>query len=66
MHSEPEPARWIARFAPLIIPGATILDLAAGRGRHARWFLARGYPVSAVDRDLSGRRGRCRAGGSAQ
>ena len=54
MHTDPEPARWIARFAPLIRPGAAILDLAAGRGRHARWFLPRGHPVTAVDRDVSG------------
>jgi SAM-dependent methyltransferase len=54
MHTDPEPARWIARFAPLIRPGAAILDLAAGRGRHARWFLPRGHPVTAVDRDASG------------
>lgn len=28
-----------------------MLDLASGRGRHARWFAARGHPVVAVDRD---------------
>jgi SAM-dependent methyltransferase len=31
-----------------------VLDLACGGGRHARWFLAHGYRVVAVDRDLSG------------
>jgi SAM-dependent methyltransferase len=35
-------------------PGAAILDLACGRGRHARWFHARGHPVTAVDRDVRG------------
>ena len=30
-----------------------MLDLAAGTGRHARWFLARGHPVVAIDRDVS-------------
>jgi SAM-dependent methyltransferase len=54
MHTDPGPARWITRFAPLVRPGAAILDLASGRGRHARWFLARGHPVTAVDRDVSG------------
>jgi SAM-dependent methyltransferase len=54
MHTDPQPARWITRFTPLVKPGAAILDLAAGRGRHARWFLARSHPVTAVDRDLSG------------
>jgi SAM-dependent methyltransferase len=31
-----------------------VLDLACGRGRHTRLFLARGHPVTAIDRDLSG------------
>jgi SAM-dependent methyltransferase len=53
MHADPEPSRWITRFAPLVRPGAPILDLASGGGRHARFFLARGHPVTAVDVDLS-------------
>jgi SAM-dependent methyltransferase len=28
-----------------------VLDVACGRGRHARWFAGRGHPVTAVDRD---------------
>jgi SAM-dependent methyltransferase len=48
------PAPWILRFAPLVPAGAAVLDLACGRGRHTRLFLARGHPVTAVDRDLSG------------
>jgi len=28
-----------------------VLDLAAGNGRHARYFAGRGHPVEAVDRD---------------
>lgn len=31
-----------------------MLDLACGRGRHARLFLERGHPVTAVDIDVSG------------
>jgi SAM-dependent methyltransferase len=34
-------------------PGAPVLDLAAGSGRHTRLFLARGHPVVALDRDTS-------------
>ena len=30
-----------------------MLDVAAGGGRHARLFLARGHPVTAVDRDTA-------------
>jgi SAM-dependent methyltransferase len=48
------PSAWITRFGPSIATGGTVLDLACGGGRHTRWFLDRGHPVVAVDRDLSG------------
>jgi SAM-dependent methyltransferase len=54
MYADRDPSPWIARFAPLVKPGAAILDIACGGGRHARWFLARGHPVTAVDLDVSG------------
>jgi SAM-dependent methyltransferase len=54
MHADGEPSPWITRFAPLVRPGAAILDLACGGGRHTRLFLARGHPVTAVDVDISG------------
>lgn len=46
----PSPAivRW-ARFVPA---GGAVLDVAAGGGRHARFFAACGHPVVAVDRDV--------------
>jgi len=47
------PSPWITRFAPLVAPGARVLDLACGRGRHARYFAARGCRVVAVDRDAA-------------
>jgi SAM-dependent methyltransferase len=49
-HSD-APSEWITRWAPLIRAGARVLDVAAGRGRHARWLAARGHAVDAVDRD---------------
>ena len=49
-----QPSAWVARFAPLAPPGAPVLDLACGGGRHSRLFLERGHPVLAVDRDVSG------------
>jgi SAM-dependent methyltransferase len=49
-----EPSEWIARFALLVPPAGRVLDVAAGSGRHSRFFLARGHPVTAVDRDTSG------------
>lgn len=45
-----EPSGWIARWSHLVAPGAAVLDIAAGGGRHARWFAARGHPVTAIDR----------------
>jgi SAM-dependent methyltransferase len=45
------PSAWIARFAALVPAGAQILDVAAGRGRHARFFAERGARVTAVDAD---------------
>jgi SAM-dependent methyltransferase len=45
------PSSWIARFASLIPPGARVLDLACGRGRHSRLLAARLCDVVAVDRD---------------
>lgn len=48
-----EPSPWIERFAPLVAPGAAVLDLACGRGRHARFFARRGARVLAVDRDAA-------------
>ena len=46
-----EPTPWVRRFAPLIRDGGAVLDVACGGGRHARYFLALGYPVAMVDRD---------------
>jgi SAM-dependent methyltransferase len=51
VHDASAPSSWVARFAPLVAPGARVLDLAAGRGRHARFFASRGARVLAVDRD---------------
>ena len=45
------PSPWIVRHASLVPPGARVLDLACGQGRHARWFGERGRRVLAVDRD---------------
>ena len=50
---EETPSAWVTRFAFLVPPGGRVLDLAAGGGRHARYFLARGHGVTAVDCDIS-------------
>lgn len=48
------PSSWVRRFAGRVPKGAPVLDLACGGGRHGRLFLARGHPVLALDRDVTG------------
>jgi SAM-dependent methyltransferase len=48
------PSHWVRRFAHLVPAGTTVLDLAAGAGRHARFFRDRGNWVTAVDRTVAG------------
>ncbi|WP_169834994.1 class I SAM-dependent methyltransferase [Pandoraea oxalativorans] len=50
-HGTGAPSAWLVRWAHLIAPGARVLDLACGHGRHARWLAGRGVHVMAVDRD---------------
>ena len=50
-HDLAEPSQWVVRWAERVPAGGRVLDLACGRGRHARLLAARGHPVEAVDRD---------------
>jgi SAM-dependent methyltransferase len=45
------PSAWVTRWAHRLPPQGSVLDVACGYGRHARWFAARGYAVDAVDRN---------------
>lgn len=47
------PSEWVRRWAPLIRPGGTVLDLACGSGRHVRWLAEAGFRVTGVDRDAA-------------
>ena len=51
LHAQLEPSAWVRRFAHLIAPGGAVLDLACGRGRHARFLAGLGCLVDALDRD---------------
>lgn len=49
--STPEPT--IVGWAQHLRANATVLDVAAGGGRHALWLAARGHRVTAIDRDTT-------------
>ncbi len=48
------PSEWVTAWGAGVPEGGEVLDIAAGRGRHAAWFCGRGYQVTAIDRDISG------------
>lgn len=50
-HADATPSAWVRRWLGLVRPAGRLLDLACGRGRHARLAAARGFDVLAVDRD---------------
>lgn len=52
-HNEQNPSPWVVRWAHLVPPSRPVLDIAAGAGRHGRWFRRRGHPVTFVDIDTS-------------
>ncbi len=52
-HAGLEPSPWVQRWSSLVKPGAALLDVACGGGRHVRWFAQRGCRVTGVDRDAA-------------
>ncbi|RYF39603.1 MAG: class I SAM-dependent methyltransferase, partial [Comamonadaceae bacterium] len=50
VHGGESPSAWVQRWSHLVAPGATVLDVACGAGRHLRWFLDLKHPVVGVDR----------------
>ena len=44
---------WVQRWSHLAAPGATVLDIACGGGRHLHWFAQRGHPVTGIDREIA-------------
>lgn len=51
-HGALAPSDWVQRWAHLVRPGGTVLDVACGQGRHLRWFYMRNHPVVGVDWSL--------------
>lgn len=52
-HGSEAPSSWVCRCSNLIVAGGRALDLACGRGRHARLLRDLGCTVVALDRDAS-------------
>ena len=50
-HAAAPPSDWIVRWTPLLPPGAHVLDVACGHGRHVHWLAAAGHRITAIDRD---------------
>ena len=51
MHGTEKPSAWLQRWAHLISPGASVLDVACGAGRHMRYLAALGHHVTGIDRN---------------
>jgi SAM-dependent methyltransferase len=51
MHGPSPPSPWVLRFAALLRPGGSVLDVACGSGRHVQWLSEQGFAVTGVDRD---------------
>ena len=52
-HATLDASPWVRRWSHLLVPGARVLDVACGSGRHLRWFAHRGGIVTGVDRDAA-------------
>jgi len=48
-----KPSPWVVRWSHLLEPGAPVLDVACGSGRHLAWFAGRAHPVTGIDRDIA-------------
>jgi SAM-dependent methyltransferase len=53
-HQQTAPLAWVERWLSVLPTGASVLDFAAGAGRHARFAADAGMRVTAADRDVSG------------
>jgi len=52
-HAFAPPSDWVVRWTPLLPPGARVLDVACGHGRHVHWLAQAGHRVTAVDREAA-------------
>ena len=50
LHGTEAASAWVQRWSHLVKPGGTVLDVACGYGRHAKWFYERNHALALVDR----------------
>jgi len=50
LHGTQPPSLWIQKWAHLIAPQGTVLDVACGAGRHMQFLAQHGHAVTGVDR----------------
>lgn len=51
-----KPSDWIVRWAHLLAPSCSVLDVACGGGRHLVWLAQRGHVVTGVDQSIDSAR----------
>ena len=49
LHDTEPASGWVQRWSHLVKPQGVVLDVACGRGRHARWFHERNHALALVD-----------------
>ena len=50
LHGSQAPSAWLQKWAHLITPQGSVLDVACGAGRHMQFLAERGHGVTGVDR----------------
>lgn len=51
-HGLGAPSSWVQRWAHLITPRGSVLDVACGHGRHLQWLQSKGHQMTGVDRSV--------------
>ena len=49
IHGLEAASSWVQRWSHLVKPQGVVLDVACGRGRHARWFYERNHALALVE-----------------
>ena len=61
-----EPSAWVHRWQHLLPPGARVLDVACGSGRHMRWLAQQGHVCTGIDRSADALASASRYGSTVQ